>query len=196
MKNLISFEEWLFESSGEELKLKRNKPVQFNPHKHPELKGEIFDLIQTAYAEIGGHVKFKTPDDILADPELDWWEGEDLHGSPDMDLIMFGKKTKYGIKFTGVGHDGEKDSKREYLDARGKDLKKLGFYIEVSGKLSEILINKYKVPIVEDENEIQKILGRPIKWIGSREGYTGNGWYERLIGGEMHHKILLGRPKI
>lgn len=196
MKYLPTFDQWIYESSGESLHLKRGKPVLFDPKKYPELKGEIFDLIQTAYAEIGGHVKIKKPDDIFSDPDWTWWEGEDIHGSPDMDIIMFGQHTKFGIKFSGVGHDGEKDSKREYLDLRGKDLKKLGYYIEVSGKLAEVLISKYNVPVVDDETEVQRVLGKNVQWIGKRDGYNGDGWYQRELGGSLHYKIMVGRPKL
>jgi hypothetical protein len=73
---------------------------------------------------------------------------------------------------------------------------KQGFYCEVSGKLAEILIDKYRVPIVEDEAEVEKVLAKPIKWIGKLEGKPGNGWYERPIGGYKHNKILVGRPKV
>ena len=46
-------------------------------------------------------------------------KGVDIHGSPDLDLIVWGQHTKYGIKYSGVGHDGEKDSTKEYLN-KGK----------------------------------------------------------------------------
>jgi hypothetical protein len=29
-----------------------------------------------------------------------------------------------------------------------------------------------------------------------KEGQPGNGWYSRKLGGKMHDKILLGRPKV
>ena len=191
------YEEYLNEiTSSGELKPPRGKSILFNHKKYPELAGEFFNLIQTAYAEIGGHIKVKTPDDVFADPDWDYWEGEDIHGSRDFDMIMFGQKTKFGVKFSGVGHDGTKDAKHAYIDARGVDLKKLGFYIEVSGKIAEILINKYNVPIVTDKEEVTKVLGKPVQWIGGKKDASGDGWYVRTIAGHPHEKILLGRPKI
>ena len=191
------YKEYLNEiTSSGDLNPPRGKTVLFNHKKYPELAGEFFDLIQTAYAEIGGHIKVKTPDDVFADPDWDYWEGEDIHGSRDFDMIMFGQKTKFGVKFSGVGHDGTKDAKRAYIDARGVDLKKLGFYLEVSGKIAEILINKYNVPIVTDKDEVTKVLGKPVQWIGGRNDASGDGWYVRTIAGHPHEKILLGRPKI
>lgn len=195
-----SFNDWLSEStSGELLKPKRGKVMPFDYKKYPELAVEFFELIQTAYAEIGGHSKILTPEDVFKDPDWNWWAGEDVHGSPDFDLIFFGKKTKFGVKHAGIGHDGSKTAKREYLDQRGKDLKELGYYIEVSGKLAEILMNKYNVPVVTDQQVVEKVLGKKVDWHGQNPedpNTTGDAWYGRTIGGHNHNKIMLGRPKV
>ena len=197
MKHTKLFEEFLNENtSGEIFNPKRGKTVKFDHPKHPELSGEFFDLIATAYAEIGGHSKIKTPADVFGDKDWNYWEGVDLHGTKDFDMIMFGKKTKYGIKYSGVGHDGTKDAKRAYISTRGKELNKLGFYIEVSGKIAEILLNSYDVPVISDEDTINKVLGKNVTFIGTIDGKPGNGWYSRKLGGSSKEKILLGRPKI
>jgi len=196
-----SFTEWVNEkTSGEEFNPKRNRPVYFNmkDRTDPELQQEFFNLVNIAYAEIGGHAKIKSPGD-LDNPEWDFWEGIDIHNNKDFDIVMFGQKTRYGIKFSGVGHDGSGDAKRKYLDERGKDLKNMGYYIEVSGKVAEILLNKYNVPAVENQAEVEKVLGKKVDWIGSNPNNPGSkesGWYEREIGGHKHAKILLGRPKV
>ena len=109
---------------------------------------------------------------------------------------MFGKNTKFGVKYSGVGHDGSSSAKREYISARGRDLQKLGFYIEVSGKIADILMNSYNVPSVSDEKIVEKVLGKKVDWIGMKKGQPGNGWYSRKLGGKMHDKILLGRPRV
>lgn len=193
MSKLLKFKEYVSSltetSTGELFNPKRNKPVEFDPKKYPELAGELFNLIATAYSEIGGHAKITKPSDIFADPDWNFWEGVDIHGDDDFDIVMFGQKTRYGIKFSGVGHDGTKDAKRKYLEDRGRDLNKLGYYIEVSGKLADILINKYNCPIVDNQQEVEKVLNKKVDW-------KGNGRYERSIGGHPHEKIMLGRPKI
>ena len=201
MKQFKTYEEFVNETtSGEIFNPKRGKETKFDHTKHPELASEFYDLIQTAYAEIGGHVKIKTPNDIFSDPDWNWWAGADLHGTKDFDILMFGQKTKFGVKFSGVGHDGTSDAKRFYIDARGRDLQKPGFYIEVSGKIAEILINKYGVPVVNDQAEVEKVLGRKVEWNGSNnpedKNASGDGWYTRVLGGHPHAKILLGRPKV
>ncbi len=197
MKHVKLFEEFIDEkTSGEIFKPKRNKTVKFDHKKHPELAGEFFDLISTAYSEIGGHAKIKSPDDVFADPDWNYWEGLDIHGSNDFDMVMFGKKTRFGIKYSGVGHDGTSAAKRAYISARGKELNKIGFYIEVSGKIADILMDKYDVPVVTDRETVEEVLGKKVDWIGKKEdGTSGAGWYSRKLGGQMHDKILLGRPK-
>lgn len=128
MKSLPTYEDWLTEStSGQIFNPRREKPVIFDPKKHPELSTEFFGLISTAYAEIGGHAKIKSPSDVFSDPDWNFWEGVDIHGSHDFDIVMFGQKTRYGIKFSGVGHDGTREAKRAYVNSRGEDLHKPGY---------------------------------------------------------------------
>jgi hypothetical protein len=196
MTTFKKYEEYVNEiTSSGDLKPPRGKALLFNHKKYPELAGEFFDLIQTAYAEIGGHIKIKSPEDVFADPDWNYWEGEDIHGTRDFDMVMFGQRTKFGVKFSGVGHDGTKDAKRAYIEARGVDLKKMGFYIEVSGKIAEILINKYDVPVVTDIDVVTKVLGKQVQWIGTMPDASGDGWYTRNIAGGAHDKIMLGRPR-
>jgi hypothetical protein len=200
MKNyILQFNDFLLERSGDELNPKRNQPLIFDPKKHKDLEDEFFDLISTAYAEVGGHAKVRKPSDVFADPDWNFWEGVDIHGTSDFDMIIFGSKTRYGIKFAGVGHDGSSQAKAEYIKSRGRDLHKLGYYVEVSGKIAEILIRKYNVPIVDDPAEVEKVIGKDIEWNGKNPeapGSSGDSWYTRYIGGHKHAKILLGRPKV
>ena len=73
-------------------------------------------------------------------------------------LESLGKKTKYGIKFSGVGHDGQKISKKEYLERTSDFLHKKGFYVEVSDKMAQILLNKYKVPYLDDPQKVKEVI--------------------------------------
>lgn len=197
MKKIKLFEDFISEkSSGELFNPKRNKTIKFDAQKYPELAGEFYDLISIAYAEIGGHAKIKSPNDVFSDPDWNYWEGIDIHGDNNFDMIMFGQKTQYGIKYSGVGHDGSSPAKRAYISSRGKELQQLGYYLEVSGKIAQILLEKYDVPVVTDIKVIEKVLGKSVEFIGTKEGMPGNGWYSRVLGGSSHDKILLGRPRI
>jgi hypothetical protein len=200
MKHIKLFSQFVNEkTSGEIFNPKKGQKIKFDHRKYPELANEFFELIQTAYAEIGGHSKITNPDDIFSDPDWNYWAGTDIHGTPDFDIIVFCKKTKYGIKYAGVGHDGSKQAKRKYIEQRGADLKKLGYYVEVSGRIAEILINGYNVPIVNSKEDVEKIIGKPVEWLGKHPNdpkSPGDGWYRRILGGKPHNKIMIGRPKI
>jgi len=193
-----NFRDWLMESSGDIFKPKRGVPITFDAQKYPELANEFFGLISTAYHEIGGHSKIKEPKDIFSDPDWTFWEGIDIHGTEDFDIIMFGQKTRYGIKFSGLGHDGEKDSKSTFFNRYGEQLKTLGFYAETSGKVAEILLRKYNCPEVNNKEDVEKVLGKTVDWKGKNpydDNAAGNSWYVRMIAGKPHIKILIGEPK-
>jgi hypothetical protein len=200
MKNVLLYEDWIVnEKSGDLYNPPRGRMIDFDPKKNPELADEFFNLIATAYAEVGGHAKVRSPRDVFSDPDWNFWQGEDIHGTNDFDIIIFGQKTKYGIKFAGVGHDGSGEAKREYINSRAKDLKEIGYYVEVSGKIAAILISKYGVPVVNDQAEVEKVLGKKVEWVGKNpeeSAMPGDSWYVRSIGGHNHAKILLGRPRI
>lgn len=201
MKKFETLEEYLIRESSADLNLPKNKWVEITKKdvkNYPELEDEFFELIKTAYAEIGGHVKVKSPSDVFKDPDWNYWEVIDVDDDPLADVVIIGSKTKYGVKSVGVGHDGEKLSKKVYLDGRADNLKQNGFYAEISGKLAEILLNKYKVPFVNDKEDVAKVLGKEVKWIGEdpESNTKADGWYERTIGGHLHKKILLGKPKV
>lgn len=188
----------LDEKSGEILHTKKNQWVRIDPKDHAELSNELYDLISTAYVDIGGHSKINSPDDVFSDPDWTFWKGVDLHDSPDVDLVVWGQDTKYGVKFSGVGHDGEKDTKRAYLEQKAKDLSKIGYYNEVSGKLAQIMVNKYGVPVVEDEETVKKLIPKMTEFHGGHPTdptMPGKGWYTRMIGGHPHVKLVIGRPK-
>jgi len=195
---ITKFENFLNEISGDVFKPERGVPVVFDMKKYPELSNEFFGLISTAYHEIGGHSKIREPKDIFSDPDWKFWEGIDIHNTQDFDIIIFGKKTHYGIKFSGVGHDGTMDAKKTYIDEQSDKLKTLGYYAEVSEKLADILIRKYHCPIVDNQEDVEKVLGRKVDWKGKNpydENAFGDSWYVRMLGGKPKAKILIGKPK-
>ena len=151
--------------------------------------------LSIAYSELGGHTKINKPEDIFSS-DWNFWEGIDIDNDEDFDIILFGKETKYGIKFSGVGHDGTMAAKQIFLDEQSKDLKKLGYYAEISGKLVDVLIRKYHCPVVDNQEEVEKVLSKKVEWIGNKEGSYGDSWYRRNISGKPYDKILVGRPNV
>jgi hypothetical protein len=195
MKQRIpTFEDFLHESH----EFPKNRWFQVSPKDYSSLKDEFFELIQTAYKDIGGNVKVKNPDDVFSD-DISVWKAMDNDDNDDINVIRGSKTTAFGNKSVIVGHDDTKKSKSEYLEALGTELNKRGYYIEVSHKLAEILINKYKVHIVTNPDAIKTVIGKPIEFYGKNPhdaDASGNGWYGRTIGGQKLIKTLAGKPLV
>jgi hypothetical protein len=176
----------------------KNKYIEPTTTDKEELKQTLFDLIQTAYAPIGGHLKFKSPDDIK-DPDLKYWKMADIDADPEIDVVYFGKKTPFGIKHTGIGHDGEKPNIKNLLIKKSAELKRSGNYVEVSKGAFDSFVKKGGVPIIDDEETVRKVLGdkrsKETTWHGEhpKGTYPGNGWYTRKIGGKQVIKTLIGK---
>ena len=167
----------------------KRKWVQLTPAMlkgDPEIAQEILNLITTAYSKIGGHFKFRTVDD-LGKATL-FVQAADIDKDPNADATMLGKTTPKGVKITGMGHDDSSAGKKSALALTVKSLKKSGFYAEVSGAMAHILINKHGMKPINNQAEVENIVGAKVKWLG-------NGWYERRIGGQLAKKALIGHPK-
>ena len=103
------------------------------------------------------------------------------------------------VKLGVVGHDGSPAAIQKYLDETAKQLLSGGM-AEMSGKIAHIMITRHGVPAVQSKEEVEALLGKPVKWIGrhpepkyaNRYGDGYEGWYSRDIGGAAHMKILLG----
>ena len=153
---------------------------------------DLFDLIDNAYKSIGGHVKFKQPSDVL-DPELQYWRAADLDDDPELDVVYFGKVTPYGVKHTGIGHDGERSNVKNLLIRKSKELTSPGNYVEISGAAFDSFVGKGGVSPIEDEEKVRAILkGKELEWHGKHpQGKKpGNGWYTRTIGGKKINKNI------
>lgn len=148
-------------------------------------KKTLFDLISNAYAPIGGHPNLKSPEDI--NRAGDMFAVIDVDDDPDIDAVAVTKKRAGGTKHVAMGHDGGRQAKSAAVNHTASSLKKQGHYIEVSGKILDILKAK-GVDIVSDEDTVRSVLkGKDIVW-------HGDGTYDRVIGGEKHRKILMGKP--
>ena len=176
----------------------KGKYVQVtDPKELEDLQSQLFDLIQNAYASIGGHVKFKSPRDVM-DPELTYWKVADVDEDPEIDVTTFGKNTKYGIKHTGMGHDGDKPNIKSLLKHKSDLLKSSGHYVEVSGPAYKAFVEIGGVPTIDNEEIVRNILlGKELEWNGTHptdSSKKGEGWYTRTIGGQEHTKIMAGIP--
>ena len=151
---------------------------------------DLIKLINTAYDSIGGHANFSTASDIGKESSRGAdYEVIDLDDDGDFDAVNVSKSKPVGTKFVATGHDGSSEAKRAVIGHKIDRLKRPGFYVEVSGKIQDILM-KAGVKQVTDEYTIEKALaGKDIKM-------NADGSYRRQIGGTWHEKIMLGSPLV
>ena len=165
----------------------KDKWVDLDDKKTAEYAKDIFDLIDTAYAPIGGNVNYKSAADVIgAESDADY-SIIDIDDDSDIDAVSISKKQPAGNKLAAIGHDGSPIAKSKIINHYADLLKKKGYYLEVSGKLKDILLTK-GAPVVTDPEIIKKVLkGKEVKM-------NDDGTYERYLAGEVRTKTLLGNP--
>ena len=120
--------------------LPKGKWVGLSPQDLETYKDDIFGLIQKAYSYIGGHANYASSDDVIGSEGNADYEVIDLDDDQDIDAVNVSKGTSSGTKFVATGHDGSGPAKREVITHKIEKLNKPGFYIEVSGKIMDILL--------------------------------------------------------
>ena len=161
--------------------------ITLDKEEQDDFADEIFDLINNAYKEIGGHPNYKSPEDVVGFEGDSIYQVIDLDDDDDLDAVVVDKKRAGGLKSVAMGHDGSSPAKSAAVNIHAIMLKKPGYYIEVSGGLKHILISK-GVPVVTDEETIRRVLkGKEIEM-------NDDGTYQRSLGGTIHTKTLMGNP--
>ena len=172
-----------------ELSIGKNKWAYLSDREKEEFADEIFDLINNAYADIGGNPNYTAPTNVYTSEKDADYMVIDLDDDDDLDAVKITKNKGAGVKSAAMGHDGSKPAKSAAVNITALMLKQPGYYIEVSGKLKDILASK-GVPLVTDEEVIKRALkGKEIEM-------NSDGTYQRYIGGEKHTKTLMGNPEV
>jgi hypothetical protein len=170
-----------------ETPFKKNTWRPLTPDELVKAKETLYDLISNAYAPIGGHPNVKSPSDI--GPGVgDMFAVIDVDNDPQPDAVTVTKRRAGGTKHVAMGHDGGKKARSAAVNHTANSLKKQGHYIEVSGKILDILKAK-GVDIVDDKETIKRVLK------GKEIDMHPDGSYDRVIGGEKHRKVMMGKPK-
>ena len=172
-----------------EIDIPKNKWKPFSKLEIGDIQDELFNLIQNAYANIGGHPNYKSPGDLPA--EGDEFDIIDLDSDPGIDAVSVIKEKPPGHKMVAMGHDGSQAAKSNVIAHKVEQLKQQGYYVEVSGKMKDILLGKGLQPITDEETVRKALPGKEIKW-------NGDGTYTRSIGksGVQHTKMLFGKPNV
>lgn len=167
----------------------KDKWIYLTDEEKEEFANDIFGLISNAYKDIGGHANYDSPADVTGDERDADYMVIDLDDDPEFDAVKVSKEKAAGTKSAGMGHDGSGPAKSAAVGITSIMLKKPGYYIEVSGKLKDILVSK-GVPVITDEETIRKVLK------GKEITMNDDGTYNRNLGGEMHTKTMMGNPNV
>ena len=167
-----------------------------------ELNANLYDMIDKSYSKVGGYNNYNSPKDIPYgkdgnDTEVIWW-AIDTDQDPEADAVKWLRITPHGLKSLGGASDGGSKAKQAYIDISAQQLNTPGYYGEASDAIAHILITRYKVPFVDDQKQVENVLGQKVEWVGENPNkkYPGyNGWYNRMLLGKIHMKIMLGTPK-
>lgn len=161
-----------------------------NPDK--KIEGErLIDLVDTAYSvtPLGSFVK--TINDVIKSQ----WAVIDYNEEDGIDACIFYRNPRpdenwSGQKIQGIGHDGEKDSKKIVIQKMVDLLEKDGFWTEVSDKMEEVLrINGCRA--VKDLETLQKLFPN------SKIEMLEEGQYQRTLdSGEFVKETVFGFPII
>lgn len=166
--------------------LPKNKWVTATSNDLKTYSHDIYDMIHKSYEYTGGYPTIRSSNDINTS-DIKWWKLIDVDQYPDPDAVIAGKLTPYGKKLTLSACDGSHESTMSMMYDLKAKLNSPGYYSEVSGKTLQ-LAEHFKVPIVNNKERVEQILGKPIKWLND------NGYYERVIDGILRKKKLVGRP--
>jgi len=157
-------------------------------HDNTDVQHDIFNIINAAYAPLGGHPDFSNSTSVPADNNIT--DVIDTDAPDDVDAAILSKTTPFGKKMTTIASDGGAEAKREVLKKAVDILNTPGSYVEASGKLLDILVAR-GAPVVKDEATVRHVLrGKEIQWQGD------DGSYSRKIGGKTHTKKMLGKPRV
>ena len=167
-----------------EIDIPKNKWVTIPASELKDYSEEIYKLIDNAYAPIGGHPNYKSADNVTGREAEAEYEVIDLDSDPEIDAVSAAKPKAAGKKFTATGHDGSSPAKRAVITHKIDRLKQPGYYVEVSGKIKDILL-KAGVPQVTDEATIEKVLA------GKDVTMNDDGSYVRSIGGNRSYKNII-----
>lgn len=176
----------------------------------PVLAQQLFQLIDDAYSSIGGHVEFRSPQDIVnafKNQDISVIKAIDIDEDPDPDALNVYKNKAGGLKTVASAAKTKSDQAKSALTTGKKaELNLPGYYGEVSDKIAKVLLD-IGVPVVEDEATVRKVLQKDIIWYGENPQLSSlpervqqtfgkyKGWYGRqLRDGKTHVKIMVGKP--
>ena len=154
----------------------------------PELYGEVASAMNTAYAGVGGHDKYKDGGDLQGEDKHARYDMIDNDEDPYVDAARVFSQQDQGFKVSLTAHDGRKDARVAVKEHMFDHMKTPGHYAELSGGWNR-LMEEQGIDPIEDYTHIQDLVNRP-----TRPTETGRGTYTRDIGGTEREKQIYGQP--
>lgn len=167
-----------------------------DPAKH-EYAEEVFQMLQTAYAAIGG-IKgrgFSSPEDMIQN--IPFWKLVRRNGK-----IVAGSmyRDKGGRKRVASFTDGSPEGKAGVAEIMANDFQRA--YFEVSDRALGFMIKQVGVDFVRQyaktPEEVAQISGDDIQPVPETDPHLNrfpelkDYFYQRELGGHLHTKIMLG----
>jgi len=199
----------------------------FDPS-NEELRDEVFDLIDTSYAYLGGNTDIKSPADLMNPSQNDYvyFKGWDIDADPEPDVIR-GMKPKAGkIKLAISATDGSEVASSYGSGDTSARLADGNHYAEMSGKAATVQMRNGTKAVTDKAKAGSLLPGKSFTWFGEHPAhYSGddpklkelsglfqdtgsqieagkamqygpageyNGWYVRMLGDDLHAKIIFG----
>lgn len=179
MKHIKLFEDWL----NERKELPKGKYVEMPSSDAVDHADAIIDLINKAYAHVGGNLKMKNANDIK-NGDVSYWILKDIDDDPDPEIAIGGYATNKGIKMTVMGQDGSSEARYDAKTKMIELMKTRGFYAEMDKDLAQ----KLGLAPIRDEKRVREVLQKDLEW-------HNDGSYTREIAGGKHKKVLVGIPE-
>ena len=179
MQHVKLFEDWISEKS----ELPKNRYVEMPSRDAADHADAIIELINKAYAHVGGNLKMRSASDIR-NGDVTYWILKDINDDPDPEIALGGYATDKGIKMTVMGQDGSSNARYDAKTKMIELMKTRGFYAEMDKDLAQ----KMGLASIRDENRVREVLGKDLDW-------HNDGSYTRTIAGGKHTKVLVGIPE-
>lgn len=144
-------------------------------------KQEVFDLVKKSYAYAGGYAG--DLEELVTDIYL--WK---LVRRNNKIVAFAGYKDKFGRKTIVCATDGSEEGKKGLIQIMLEDNKFKRAWSEVSDKAENLVLKLGYKPI--PNSAAATLTGKGILKIHD-DGFH----YDRVIGGEVHTKMIVGHPK-
>jgi hypothetical protein len=143
---------------------------------------QIWDMLQHAYADIGGFLSMANAQELVETPGL--WKVI-TRGDHVTAVLIY--KAQHGRKLIGAATDGTSEGKNDLMRMLMEDKKLRRSWAEVSGKMEHVYRKMGAEPI--PNTRAHELTGKRILNL-DEDGIH----YTRLIAGHPHVKALYGTP--